>query len=88
VKVCTIQSITDGILQKKVSDQFLNEDRALRSTLFVCQVEHDWNTMKDAVQNYIGSLNWGYRVQLRDKNVSIKFPSVTVNIFCYKNNFI
>jgi hypothetical protein len=25
--------------------------------------------MKDAVQNYIGSLNWGYRVQLRDKSV-------------------
>lgn len=25
--------------------------------------------MRDAIQNYIGSLNWGYRVQLRDKKV-------------------
>lgn len=25
--------------------------------------------MKTAVNNYIGSLNWGYRVALRDKNV-------------------
>lgn len=25
--------------------------------------------MKTAVSNYIGSLNWGYRVSLRDKNV-------------------
>ena len=26
--------------------------------------------MKTAVNNYIGSLNWGYRVSLRDKNVN------------------
>lgn len=25
--------------------------------------------MKEAIQNYIGSLNWGYRVALRDKGV-------------------
>lgn len=25
--------------------------------------------MKTAVNNYISSLNWGYRVSLRDKNV-------------------
>lgn len=25
--------------------------------------------MKENIQNYIGSLNWGYRVALRDKNV-------------------
>lgn len=25
--------------------------------------------MRDNIQNYIGSLNWGYRVQLRDKKV-------------------
>ncbi|KAL4655641.1 thioredoxin reductase 1, cytoplasmic-like [Arapaima gigas] len=33
-------------------------------------VKHNWDTMKTAVNNYIGSLNWGYRVQLRDKNVT------------------
>uniref|UniRef100_A0A8C7C6G1 Thioredoxin reductase 3 n=1 Tax=Oncorhynchus kisutch TaxID=8019 RepID=A0A8C7C6G1_ONCKI len=32
--------------------------------------EHNWETMKTAVNNYIGSLNWGYRVALRDKNVN------------------
>ncbi|XP_076870244.1 thioredoxin reductase 3 [Brachyhypopomus gauderio] len=34
------------------------------------QVSHNWETMKTAVNNYIGSLNWGYRVALRDKNVN------------------
>ncbi|XP_035517853.1 thioredoxin reductase 3 isoform X1 [Morone saxatilis] len=35
-----------------------------------CRVKHNWETMKTAVNNYIGSLNWGYRVALRDKNVN------------------
>lgn len=26
--------------------------------------------MVEAVQNYIGSLNWGYRVSLREKSVT------------------
>lgn len=34
------------------------------------KVKHNWDTMKDAVSNYIGSLNWGYRVALRDKEVN------------------
>ncbi|KAM9325543.1 thioredoxin reductase 3 [Gastrophryne carolinensis] len=33
------------------------------------QVKHNWDIMIENVQNYIGSLNWGYRVSLRDKNV-------------------
>uniref|UniRef100_A0A7N8XM61 Thioredoxin reductase 3 n=1 Tax=Mastacembelus armatus TaxID=205130 RepID=A0A7N8XM61_9TELE len=33
-------------------------------------VKHNWETMKTAVNNYIGSLNWGYRVALRDKDVN------------------
>ncbi|XP_070557651.1 thioredoxin reductase 1, cytoplasmic-like [Ptychodera flava] len=33
-------------------------------------VQHNWDTMKTSVQNHIGSLNWGYRVQLRDKQVT------------------
>ena len=32
-------------------------------------VKHDWATMRQAIQDHIGSLNWGYRVALRDKNV-------------------
>nr|CAB3267403.1 thioredoxin reductase 3 [Phallusia mammillata] len=33
-------------------------------------VKLSWEKMVEAVQNYIGSLNWGYRVQLRSKNVT------------------
>uniref|UniRef100_A0A8C7JPM4 thioredoxin-disulfide reductase (NADPH) n=1 Tax=Oncorhynchus kisutch TaxID=8019 RepID=A0A8C7JPM4_ONCKI len=33
-------------------------------------VKHNWETMKTAVNNHIGSLNWGYRKALRDKNVN------------------
>ncbi|XP_069793536.1 thioredoxin reductase 3 [Narcine bancroftii] len=33
-------------------------------------VQHNWTKMKEAIQNYIGSLNWGYRVALRDKKVT------------------
>lgn len=33
-------------------------------------VTHDWSKMVNAVQDHIGSLNWGYRVQLRDKKVT------------------
>lgn len=33
-------------------------------------VQHNWQTLKTAVQDHIGSLNWNYRVQLRDKSVT------------------
>jgi len=29
----------------------------------------DWETLRQAVQDHIGSLNWGYRVQLREQGV-------------------
>lgn len=32
-------------------------------------IKHNWETMKNNIQDHIGSLNWGYRVQLRDKKV-------------------
>ncbi|KAK4312844.1 hypothetical protein Pmani_015761 [Petrolisthes manimaculis] len=32
-------------------------------------VTHDWGRMVEAIQNHIGSLNWGYRVALREKKV-------------------
>uniref|UniRef100_A0A1I8AC64 thioredoxin-disulfide reductase (NADPH) n=1 Tax=Steinernema glaseri TaxID=37863 RepID=A0A1I8AC64_9BILA len=34
------------------------------------QVTHSWNRMRDGIQDYIASLNWGYRVQLREKSVT------------------
>lgn len=34
------------------------------------QVKLQWSGLVEAVQNHIGSLNWGYRVQLREKKVN------------------
>ena len=31
---------------------------------------HDWEKLVSGVQSHIGSLNWGYRVQLREKRVT------------------
>ena len=32
-------------------------------------VNHSWTTMIEAIQNHIGSLNFGYRVALKNKGV-------------------
>lgn len=32
--------------------------------------KHDWSKLVEAVQDHIGSLNWGYRVQLQEKKVT------------------
>ena len=32
-------------------------------------MNHNWTKMVEEVQNHIGSLNWGYRVDLREKKV-------------------
>ncbi|CAI2352006.1 unnamed protein product [Caenorhabditis sp. 36 PRJEB53466] len=34
------------------------------------EIQHQWEHLKDSVQDHIGSLNWGYRVQLREKSVT------------------
>ena len=39
-------------------------------SLLFLTVKHNWMTMTESVQNYIGSLNWGYRVALREKKVT------------------
>ncbi|KAK4830442.1 hypothetical protein QYF61_011150 [Mycteria americana] len=39
-------------------------------SLLFLTVTHNWMTMTESVQNYIGSLNWGYRVALREKKVT------------------
>ena len=36
---------------------------------FDISVTHNWETMKNAIQDHVGGLNWGYRVQLREKKV-------------------
>lgn len=37
-------------------------------------IKHDWERMTEAVQNHIGSLNWGYRVALREKKSLMRMP--------------
>ena len=34
---------------------------------------HDWGTMVQAIQDHIRSLNWGYKVQLRQQAKNIPF---------------
>uniref|UniRef100_A0A8B9LT75 Thioredoxin reductase 1, cytoplasmic n=1 Tax=Astyanax mexicanus TaxID=7994 RepID=A0A8B9LT75_ASTMX len=64
-----------GCIPKKLMHQTALMGTALQDARkfgweFSEQVSHNWETMKTAVNNYIGSLNWGYRVSLRDKNVN------------------
>ncbi|XP_013931622.1 PREDICTED: thioredoxin reductase 1, cytoplasmic-like [Thamnophis sirtalis] len=33
-------------------------------------IKHSWSALTEAVQNHIGSLNWGYRVSLRENKVT------------------
>ncbi|XP_069760350.1 thioredoxin reductase 1, cytoplasmic-like [Narcine bancroftii] len=34
------------------------------------QVRHEWTTLREAIQNYIRSLNWGYKISLKEKAVT------------------
>ena len=39
---------------------------------FVSTVKHSWDSMVQSIQDHISSLNWNYRTQLRDKNITYK----------------
>ncbi|KAM5148811.1 thioredoxin reductase 3 [Mantella aurantiaca] len=63
-----------GCIPKKLMHQAALLGQALKDSRkfgweYEEQVQHNWETMLENIQNYIGSLNWGYRVSLRDKNV-------------------
>lgn len=63
-----------GCIPKKLMHQAALLGQALKDSRkfgweYDEHVKHNWDTMKENIQNYIGSLNWGYRVALRDKNV-------------------
>lgn len=45
-------------------------DARLYGWEFGTEVKHQWATMRDAIQAHIGSLNWNYRVQLRNNKVT------------------
>ncbi|PKU37564.1 thioredoxin reductase cytoplasmic [Limosa lapponica baueri] len=64
-----------GCIPKKLMHQAALLGQALQDSRkygwqFTEEVKHNWMTMTESVQNYIGSLNWGYRVSLREKNVT------------------
>jgi len=51
----------------------------------VDKADHSWSKMVEEVQNHIGGLNWGYRVALREKNVTYLNEYVT---FVDKNTVV
>uniref|UniRef100_A0A8C8RTA7 Thioredoxin reductase 1, cytoplasmic n=1 Tax=Pelusios castaneus TaxID=367368 RepID=A0A8C8RTA7_9SAUR len=64
-----------GCIPKKLMHQAALLGQALQDSRkfgwqFEEKVQHNWETMTEAVQNYIGSLNWGYRVSLRENKVT------------------
>uniref|UniRef100_A0A803XP08 thioredoxin-disulfide reductase (NADPH) n=1 Tax=Meleagris gallopavo TaxID=9103 RepID=A0A803XP08_MELGA len=64
-----------GCIPKKLMHQAALLGQALKDSRaygwqYEEQVKHNWETMVEAVQNYIGSLNWGYRLSLREKSVT------------------
>jgi len=63
-----------GCIPKKLMHQAALLGEAIEdSRHFGWQVEektkHDWGTMVQAIQDHVRSLNWGYKVQLRSKQV-------------------
>ncbi|CAI9577065.1 unnamed protein product [Staurois parvus] len=63
-----------GCIPKKLMHQAALLGQALKDSRkfgweYEEQVNHNWDTMRENIQDYIGSLNWGYRVSLRDKNI-------------------
>ncbi|XP_063147749.1 thioredoxin reductase 3 isoform X2 [Candoia aspera] len=64
-----------GCIPKKLMHQTALLGQALQDSRkfgweYDQQVKHNWEAMIEAIQNYIGSLNWGYRVALREKTVT------------------
>uniref|UniRef100_A0A8B9P1N7 Thioredoxin reductase 1, cytoplasmic n=1 Tax=Apteryx owenii TaxID=8824 RepID=A0A8B9P1N7_APTOW len=64
-----------GCIPKKLMHQAALLGQALQDSRkfgwqFTEEVKHNWMAMTESVQNYIGSLNWGYRVALREKKVT------------------
>ncbi|XP_072407977.1 thioredoxin reductase 1, cytoplasmic-like [Chiloscyllium punctatum] len=46
------------------------EDARTFGWTFDEKVHHNWTAMRNAIKDYIGSLNWGYRVSLKDNGVT------------------
>lgn len=67
--------LTLAVYQKKLMHQAALLGEAVNDSMkYGWAVEetykHNWNILRDAIQDHIGSLNFAYRVQLREKNVT------------------
>jgi len=47
----------------------LNDAKSFGWQVEGSDISHKWEDLRQGVQDHIGGLNWGYRVQLRDNNV-------------------
>uniref|UniRef100_A0A8C5P332 Thioredoxin reductase 3 n=1 Tax=Jaculus jaculus TaxID=51337 RepID=A0A8C5P332_JACJA len=64
-----------GCIPKKLMHQAALLGQALQDSRmfgweYSQQVKHNWETMREAIQNHIASLNWGYRLTMREKGVA------------------
>ncbi|KAH0517500.1 Thioredoxin reductase 3 [Microtus ochrogaster] len=64
-----------GCIPKKLMHQAALLGQALQDSRkfgweYNQQVKHNWEVMTEAIQNHISSLNWGYRLTLREKGVA------------------
>ncbi|XP_035304670.1 thioredoxin reductase 3 isoform X3 [Cricetulus griseus] len=64
-----------GCIPKKLMHQAALLGQALQDSRkygweYNKQVKHNWETMTEAIQNHISSLNWSYRLKLREKGVA------------------
>ena len=55
--------------QTSPSTEHMEESSAAADTRSTVVKQHSWMTLRNAVKEYISSLNWGYRVQLRENNI-------------------
>ena len=56
-----------GIFSRRLLNR--NDFHIIFYCLLLLSVRHNWSVMVEGIQNHIGSLNWGYRTALSDKNV-------------------
>lgn len=65
-----------GCIPKKLMHQaallgeFVNDAKKFGWEIPKGEIKMNWEKLKDAVQDHISSLNWGYKVQLRERSVS------------------
>jgi hypothetical protein len=68
------------LLQAALLGESLKDSRAFGWATPEEKASHDWTKMVTSIQEHIGSLNWGYKVQLREKKVLVSMLFVKVSL--------